>query len=65
MQYLWMFLTGAVAFINGRGLIWTIAAYLLGHLLYFPYYSCQRKKKGRRLEKKFKEFARKVLLRMS
>ena len=37
MEYLWMFLAGATAFMNGRGLIrWTLAAYLFGWIAVIP-----------------------------
>lgn len=37
MDYLWMFLAGATAFMNGRGLIrWTLAAYLFGWIAVIP-----------------------------
>jgi len=37
MEYLWMFLAGATAFMNGRGMIrWTLAAYLFGWIAVVP-----------------------------
>ena len=59
MQYLWMFLAAAIAFINGRGVIrWTIAAYLFGVFAVLPLlFLSKKKEQAEEREEMIKEFA--------
>lgn len=54
-----MFLAGAVAFINGRGVIrWTIAAYLFGAFAVLPLlFLSKKKEQAEEREEMIKEFA--------